>query len=84
MAEYPCNPGDKYTSNGKQVLLNGFHYADAFDNDAAQAIAYAMNSVFLAKLGKINAPIFVRDPVCPTCKEVGMHAANCVEGRGKT
>lgn len=70
---------DEYTANGKQVLLNGFHYADAFDDQAANAIAYAMNSVFLAKLG----PTYVRDPICPTCKHVGMHAANCVEGRGK-
>lgn len=71
---------DEYTANGKQVLLNGKHYADAVDPEAAQAIAYAMNSVFLAKL---MPPRRVPDPKCPTCKQIGMHAANCTEGRGK-
>lgn len=41
---------DEYTANGKQVLLNGKHYADARDDEAATAIAYALASVFLAKL----------------------------------
>lgn len=46
---------DSYLANGKQVLLNGTtHYADARDDAAAQAIAYAMNSVYLSKLGKIE------------------------------
>lgn len=68
---------DEYVANGKQVLLNGTHYADACNPEAASAIAYALNSLFLAKLGEIK---YVRDPICGTCKEVGMHAANCSEG----
>jgi hypothetical protein len=72
-----ANGKDEYTSNGKQVLLNGWHYADAFDEEAANAIAYALNSVYLAKVG----PVHVRDPICPACKGVGMHAHNCTEGR---
>jgi hypothetical protein len=51
-----ANGKDEYTASegGKQVLLNGKHYADAVDPEAAQAIAYALNSVFLAKLGKVR------------------------------
>jgi hypothetical protein len=46
---------DDYRANGKQVLLNGTtHYADARDDEAAQAIAYAMNSVYLSRLGKVD------------------------------
>lgn len=45
---------DEYVASGKQVLLNGTHYADACDPEAATAIAYAMNTVFLSKLGKIE------------------------------
>jgi hypothetical protein len=63
---------DEYTASAgcKQVRLNGEHYADAVDPEAAQAIAYAMNSVYLAKLGRI----------CPTCKCLGGgHAVNCAE-----
>lgn len=45
---------DEYTSGGKQVQLNRTHYADARDEDAAKAIAYAMNSVYLSKLGKVS------------------------------
>jgi hypothetical protein len=41
----------------------------------------ALNSVFLAKLGDSIKRMCNRDPICPTCKEVGMHADNCVEGR---
>lgn len=45
---------DLYCAFGKQVLLNGRHYADAVDNEAADAIAYALNSLYLAKLGKVR------------------------------
>jgi hypothetical protein len=45
---------DEYVANGKQVLLNGTHYADARDPEAASAIAYALNSLFLAKLGDVR------------------------------
>jgi hypothetical protein len=45
---------DEYAANGKQVLLNRSHYADAKDDDAAKAIAYAMNSVYLSKLGRVD------------------------------
>jgi hypothetical protein len=78
-------PFPQYEACGKEVIeinltmedVTRTHYADAIDPEAALAIAYALNSVFLAKLG----PQRPRDPICPTCKEVGMHAANCVEGR---
>jgi hypothetical protein len=60
---------DDFRAFGQQVLLNGDHYADARDPDAATAIAYALNSVYLAKLGP-----------CRTCKCVGGgHAINCSE-----
>lgn len=63
---------DEYKANGKQVLLNGSHYADALNDDAATAIAYALNSVYLAKLGPFRQ--------CPACKCVGgAHATNCAE-----
>jgi hypothetical protein len=65
---------DEYRSSGQQVLLNDRHYADARDPDAALAIAYALNSVYLAKLGPEPGK------QCPTCKCVGgAHAVNCVE-----
>lgn len=60
---------DEYRACGKQVLLNGSHYADACNTDASIAIAYAMNSVYLSKLGR----------VCRTCKVLNGHADNCVE-----
>lgn len=79
-------PFPQYEACGKEVIeinltmedVTRSHYADALNDEAAAAIAYALNSVFLAKLGDVR---YVRDPICPTCKEVGMHADNCVEGR---
>lgn len=35
----------KYESLGKQVLCNNVHFADGATNEAAQAIANAMNAV---------------------------------------
>jgi hypothetical protein len=35
----------RFTAHGKQVLFDGQHYADAIDNEAAKAIAYAMNRI---------------------------------------
>lgn len=32
-----------YAALGKEVLANGFHYADAADNTAAAKIAHALN-----------------------------------------
>jgi hypothetical protein len=60
---------DTYSAVGKEVLLNDTHYADAIDPEGAQAIAYAMNNVYLSKLGAL----------CMTCKAIGGHLANCVE-----
>jgi hypothetical protein len=58
---------DEYRAVGKQVLLNGSHYADAKDELAAQSIAYALNSVYLARVG---VP-------CEVCKQIGTHAPAC-------
>lgn len=65
---------DEYRAGGKQVLLNGSHYADAKDADAAIAIAYAMNSVYLAQIGPLP------DRQCPTCKCIGgAHSQQCAD-----
>lgn len=46
-----------FTSLGKEVLANGFHYADAADPVAAEKIASAMNLMSVwAKLFTDHAP----------------------------
>lgn len=62
---------DEYVAVGKQVLCNNEHYADAKDELAAQSIAYALNNVYLAKIG---AP-------CLICKSFGEHEPFCEYGR---
>jgi hypothetical protein len=58
--EDKTNPVEEYRAAGKEIVevqkIGGLsivnrHYADAVDEEAAIAIAYALNSVFLAKLG---------------------------------
>jgi len=48
-----------FTSLGKEVLANEFHYADAADPVAAEKIAAAMNVVGLLNQlwGNVHAPI---------------------------
>jgi hypothetical protein len=65
---------DEYSATGKEVLLNGSHFADARNPDEAIAIAYAMNSVFLSKLGPEPGK------QCSICKCIGgAHSMNCVQ-----
>lgn len=54
---------EEYRAVGKEIVevqkVGGLsivnrHYADAVDDEAAIAIAYALNSVFLAKLGDVK------------------------------
>lgn len=73
------NPNDRYFAVGKEVLIDQAkyplsHYADAVNEEAAIAIAYALNSLYLAKLGPVD-----RKAPCRTCKGVEIHHANCVQ-----
>lgn len=68
-----------YKAAGKEVIRTSFdhdkrcskssHYADAIDNEAAIAIAYALNSVFLAELGPSKA--------CKNCGGEEVHKSYC-------
>ena len=69
---------EQYVAVGKEVVLivtaawgssKTTHYADATNELAAQTIAHALNSVYLARVG---VP-------CMTCKSIGQHEPNCVE-----
>lgn len=61
-----------YTATGKQVLANGFHFADAYSTEAAVLIAEALN--FNAGAVEVVIP-------CDICKMIGDHALTCRNGR---
>lgn len=50
-----------YSHHGKQVLMNGFHFADAITEEAAQRIAEALEQQRLvdALRAKLQEPIFL-------------------------
>ena len=61
----------RFEAIGKQVLLDGKHYADARDVDAAHAIACALNDFDFRYL----------EIPCEICETVGGHVATCERGR---